>query len=180
VFGAAYNFGPSTFFQANPGLLEQLVDETVGAESGDVAIDLYAGVGLFTIQLARSFNRVIGVEADSATAGFACNNFSANRVGNVEFHNNPVGPWLKRLVEANASTPDLILLDPPRSGAPEAISHIVGLKPSRITYVSCNPTTLARDLRTVLDSGYDLTRIAAIDLFPQTYHVETVAALERR
>ncbi len=180
VFGAVYSFSPSTFFQANPGLLEELVDETVGAASGDVAIDLYAGVGLFTIQLARRFNRIIGVEADTATAGFARKNFSANRVTNVEFHNNAAEPWLKRLVAANASAPDLMLLDPPRSGAADAIGHIVGLKPSRITYVSCNPTTLARDLRTLLDSGYELTRIAAIDLFPQTYHVETVAALERR
>ena len=180
VHGAVYNFGPSTFFQANPGLLEDLVDEAVGSESGEVAIDLYAGVGLFTIQLARRFNRVIGVEADTATADFARENISANRLTNVEFHNNAAEPWLKRLVEANAPAPDLMLLDPPRSGAAEAISHIVRLKPSRITYVSCDPTTFARDLRTLLDSGYEISRITAIDLFPQTYHVETVAALERR
>ncbi len=180
VHGAVYNFGPSTFFQANPGLLEELADEAVGTESGDVAIDLYAGVGLFTIQLARRFTRVIGVEADTATAEFASENISANRVTNVEFHNNAAEPWLRRLVQANAPAPDLMLLDPPRSGAAEAISHIVGLKPSRITYVSCDPTTLARDLRTLLDSGYEISRITAIDLFPQTYHVETVAALERR
>ena len=180
VHGAVYNFGPSTFFQANPGLLEELVDEAVGTESGDVAIDLYAGVGLFTIQLARRFTRVIGVEAETATAEFARENISANRVTNIEFHNNAAEPWLKRLVEVNAPAPDLMLLDPPRSGVAEAISHIVGLKPSRITYVSCDPTTFARDLRTLLDSRYEISRITAIDLFPQTYHVEAVAALERR
>ena len=179
VHGAVYKFGPSTFFQANPGLLEELVDEAVGTESGDVAIDLYAGVGLFTIQLARRFTRVIGVEADTATAEFARENISANRVTNIEFHNNAAEPWLKRLVEVNAPAPDLMLLDPPRSGAAEAIRHIVGLKPSRITYVSCDPTTFARDLRTLLDSRYEISRITAIDLFPQTYHVEAVAALER-
>ncbi len=180
VHGAVYNFGPSTFFQANPGLLEELVDEAVGTASGELAIDLYAGVGLFTIQLARHFNRVIGVEADAATADFARENISANRMTNVEFHHNAAEAWLKRLLEANAPAPDLMLLDPPRSGAAGAISHIVGLKPSRITYVSCDPTTFARDLRTLLDSGYEVSRITAIDLFPQTYHVETVAALERR
>jgi len=180
VYGVVYNFGPSTFFQANPGLLEELVDEAVGGESGDVGIDLYAGVGLFTIQLARSFNRVIGVEADTATAEFARENISTNRATNVEFDNSAAEPWLKRLVEANGPAPDLMLLDPPRGGAAEAIRHIVGLKPFRITYVSCNPTILARDLRTLLDSGYKISRITAIDLFPQTYHVETVAALERR
>ena len=123
---------------------------------------------------------MIGVEADTATAEFARETISANRVTNVEFHNNAAEPWLKRLVEANAPAPDLMLLDPPRSGAAEAISHIVGLKPSRITYVSCDPSTLARDLRRLLDSGYEISRITAIDLFPQTYHVETVAQLERR
>jgi 23S rRNA (uracil1939-C5)-methyltransferase len=180
VHGTVYNFSPSTFFQANPGLLEELIDDAVGSESGDVAIDLYAGVGLFTIQLARRFSRVIGVEADTATAEFARENISANRVTNVQFSNDAAEPWLKRLVAAKAPAPDLVLLDPPRRGATEAISHIVALKPSRITYVSCDPTTLARDLRKLLDSGYQLSRITALDLFPQTYHVETVAALERR
>jgi 23S rRNA (uracil1939-C5)-methyltransferase len=123
---------------------------------------------------------VIGVETDSATADFARENISLNRMTNIEFHNNAAEPWLKRLVEANAPEPDLVLLDPPRGGAAEVISHIVRLKPSRITYVSCDPTTLARDFRTLLDSGYEISRITAIDLFPQTYHVEAVAALERR
>jgi 23S rRNA (uracil1939-C5)-methyltransferase len=180
VHGAEYNFGPSTFFQGNPGLLEELVDEAVSTESGDVAIDLYAGVGLFTIQLARRFNRVIGVEADTATAEFTRQNISANRVTNVEFNNDAAEPWLKRLAATNAPAPDLMLLNPPRIGALGAVSYVAALKPARITYVSCDPTTLARDLRKLLDSGYELSRITALDLFPQTYHVETVAALERR
>lgn len=178
--GAVYNFSPSTFFQANPGLLDVLVDEAVGTESGDVAIDLYAGVGLFTIQLARRFNRVIGIEADRDAAKFAFENITANGLTNVEFHNSAAEPWLKNFVEAKAPPPDLIVLDPPRTGAPEAVSYAAGLKPARITYVSCDPSTLARDLRTLVDSGYELKRITAIDLFPQTYHVETVAVLVRR
>ena len=180
VHGAVYGFGPSTFFQANPGLLEELVDESAGAESGDVAIDLYAGVGLFTIQLARRFNRVIGVEADTVAAEFARENISTNQLTNVEFHNSAVEIWLNNLIETKSPPPDLLLLDPPRNGAAEAIAHIVEANPSRIVYVSCDPTTLARDLRVLLNSGYELSRITAIDLFPQTYHVETVAALARR
>lgn len=179
VRGAVYNFSPSTFFQGNPGLLDDLVDVTIGETSGDVALDLYAGVGLFTIQLARRFGRVIGVEADTAAASFARENINTNQTANVEFHNSKSEEWLKTFREAKGPPPDLILLDPPRIGAAEAMTHIVELKPSRITYVSCDPTTLARDLRTLLESGYELTRITAIDLFPQTYHVETVAALER-
>ncbi len=180
VHGAVYNFGPSTFFQGTPGLLDELVDVVVGDASGDLAIDLYAGVGLFTIPLAQRFSQVIGVEADAAAAGFARENITANQNENVEFHNRPAEVWLRSFAETKAPPPDLILLDPPRSGAAESITHIVGLNPARITYVSCDPTTLARDLRTLLDSGYELTRITAIDLFPQTFHVETVAALARR
>ena len=180
VNGAVYNFSASTFFQANPGLLDELVDEAVGSGSGDVAIDLYAGVGLFTIQLARSFKRVIGVEADPQAADFASGNIKANGVANVEFKNGVVEAWMKSFVETKAPRPDLIVLDPPRTGASAAVNHIVAAKPSRITYISCDPSTLARDLRTLVDAGYELTKVTAIDLFPQTYHVETVAALVRR
>ncbi|MEK6325601.1 MAG: class I SAM-dependent RNA methyltransferase [Acidobacteriota bacterium] len=180
VYGAKYRFGPSTFFQANPGLLDQLVDEAVRTESGAIAIDLYAGVGLFTIQLAHRFNRVIGIEADRDTARFAFENITVNGVSNVEFHNSDVELWLKSLVAAKTPPPDLMLLDPPRDGAREVVAYAAALKPSRITYVSCDPSTLARDLRTLVDLGYELTRITAIDMFPQTYHIETVAALVRR
>lgn len=180
VNDAIYTFSASTFFQGNPSLLDELVGLAVGDTSGDLAIDLYAGVGLFTIQLARRFSRVIGVEADTAAANFALENISTNHLTNIEFHNNAAEPWLKEFFETQSPPPDLILLDPPRSGAAEAITLIIALKPTRITYVSCDPTTLARDLRTLLDSGYELTRINAIDLFPQTFHIETVATLVRR
>jgi len=180
VNGAVYNFSASTFFQTNPGLLNELVDEAVGSDSGDVAIDLYAGVGLFTIQLAKRFTRVIGVEADRGAANFASGNITANGLANVEFKNDVVEAWMKSFVETKAPPPDLIVLDPPRTGAAEAVNHIVAAQPNRITYISCDPSTLARDLRTLVDSGYELTKITAIDLFPQTYHVETIAALVRR
>ena len=180
VNGAVYHFSASTFFQANPGLLDELVDEAVGSDSGEVAIDLYAGVGLFTIQLARRFRRVIGVEADRGAATFASENITANGLANVEFKNDVVEAWMKGFVETEAQPPDLIVLDPPRTGAAEAVNHIVAAQPSGITYISCDPPTLARDLRTLVDSGYELTKVTTIDLFPQTYHVETIAALVRR
>jgi 23S rRNA (uracil1939-C5)-methyltransferase len=180
VNGAVYNFSASTFFQANPGLLGELIDEAVGSDSGDVAIDLYAGVGLFTIQLARRFKRVIGVEADRGAANFASKNIAANGLANIEFNNGVVEVWMKNFVETKVPPPDLIVLDPPRTGAAEAVSHIVAAQASRITYISCDPSTLARDLRTLVDSGYELTKVTAIDLFPQSYHVEAVATLVRR
>ena len=180
-----YTFGPSTFFQSNSHLLDCLIDEAVGphsddsGDSGELAIDLFAGVGLFTIQMAGSFKRVIGVESDPQSAKFALENLGANEVTNVEFHTSSVEAWLKRYVDTKPAPPDLVLLDPPRTGAAESIALVAQLKASRITYVSCDPTTLARDLRALVDSGYELSRIAAIDLFPQTYHIETVVALRR-
>ena len=180
VNDATYTFSASTFFQGNAGLLDELVNEAVNECYGDLAIDLYAGVGLFTVQLARRFTRVIGVEADAGAAKFARENISANQEANVEFHNSKTEVWLKHFVEADSPPPDLVLLDPPRTGAAEAIPHIARLKPSRITYVSCDPTTLARDLRTLIDAGYEISGVIAVDLFPQTYHVETIAALVRR
>ena len=180
VNGAVYEFGPSTFFQGNAGLLEKMVEEAVGAASGSLAIDLYAGVGLFTIQLARAFKRVIGVENDPRSAAFARKNLATNQVANVEFHKSDAEQWLNELPKTGDTPVDLVLLNPPRTGAPNVIPRIVGVNPTCITYVSCDPPTLARDLRGLIDSGYELSRVTAIDLFPQTYHVETIAALERR
>ena len=180
VSGAVYEFSPSTFFQGNAGLLEKMVEEAVGAASGSLAIDLYAGVGLFTIQLARAFKQVIGVENDQRSAGFARRNIATNRVTNIEYHRSDAEQWLNEFPQTSHPPVDLVLLNPPRTGAAEAIPRIADLNPTRVTYVSCDPPTLARDLRGLIESGYELSRVAAIDLFPQTYHIETIAALERR
>jgi 23S rRNA (uracil1939-C5)-methyltransferase len=168
-----YSFSASTFFQVNHLLLEDFVREATADYSGHLAVDLYAGVGLFTLQLARSFGRVIGVESDPRAARFARQNIADNNVTNVEFHNQRVESWMRGL----NTVPDLILLDPPRAGAAEAIDEIVRLKPAHIAYVSCDPATLARDLRKLTDARYNLSRVIAFDFFPQTYHVETVASL---
>ena len=178
--GAVYEFDPSTFFQSNPALLDVLIEEAVGGESGEFAIDLYAGVGLFTIQLARRFKRVIGVEADPRTAKHAIANIAANSAANVEFCTSPADPWLKAFIASVSESPDLLVLDPPRTGAAQAIPFIIELSPRSISYVSCDPATLARDLRRLVDAGYMISKVTAIDLFPQTYHVETVALLNRR
>jgi 23S rRNA (uracil1939-C5)-methyltransferase len=180
VRGEVYEFSPSTFFQGNTGLLEKMVEEAVGGASGNLAIDLYAGVGLFTIQLARAFKRVIGVENDQRSTGFARRNIATNQVTNVEFHKNDVEQWLNGIPKTGDTPVDVVLLNPPRTGAAGAIPRIVDVNPARVTYVSCDPPTLARDLRGLIESGYELSRVTAIDLFPQTYHIETIATLERR
>ncbi|MEW6211987.1 MAG: RsmD family RNA methyltransferase, partial [Acidobacteriota bacterium] len=156
---------------------EEMIIEAVGEARGERAIDLYAGVGLFTLPLARLYSRVIGVESDEKAVRFAEENLSANGIHNVEFHRAQVERWLKNF--ATAERIGLILLDPPRGGAARAIEEIARLGPERIAYVSCDPATLARDLRKLLDAGYELKRVVGFDLFPQTYHIETVAQLAR-
>src|SRR6185436_20069075 len=125
--------------------------------------------------LARRFNRVIGVEADPRTAKHAIANIAANSAANIEFRTSPADSWLKGFKASASQSPDLLVLDPPRTGAAQAIPSIIELSPRSIAYVSCDPATLARDLRRLVDAGYTISRITAIDLFPQTYHVETVA-----
>lgn len=169
-----YSFSATNFFQVNALLLDRFVAEALGDRSGGVALDLYAGVGLFTLPLARRFERVIGVESDTAAAKYARINLAENGISNVEFHNERVERWLAGF----KGSPDFMVLDPPRSGAAEAVNTIIELKPSAIRYVSCDPTTLARDLRRLAEGGYKIASVMAFDLFPQTYHVETIVTLK--
>jgi len=175
-----YQFSPTTFFQGNALLLEALTAEAVDDYAGRLAIDLYAGVGLFTLPLARRFERVISVESDNEAARFARQNIATNQIANVEARHARVEQWLTDFTaqrSAESAPVDLLLLDPPRTGAAAALAGIIAVQPARIVYVSCDPPTLARDLRRLLDAGYALERITGVDLFPQTYHVETVARL---
>ncbi len=190
VQGESYRFNADSFFQANDGLLPSLIDAARGAEEGKTALELYCGVGLFTLPLARRFARVIGVESDPAAAKFAHDNLAGAGLTNAEVVMRDVGVWLdevkrhdlSRLSEESATALqdqiDFVLLDPPRAGAESrVIAGILGLQPRRIAYVSCDPATLARDLKKLIAGGYHLTSISAFDLFPQTHHVETVVHL---
>jgi 23S rRNA (uracil1939-C5)-methyltransferase len=178
VEGARYRFSAASFFQANRYLLGALVrGATAGDERGALALDLFAGVGLFAVPLARRFARVVAVESDERAAALAARNARENDAPNVEVVAEAVDTWLAR---ADAGAVDLALLDPPRAGlGADLVRRLARLAPREIVYVSCDPTTLARDLRAMLDEGYELGSVAAYDLFPQTYHVETVARLRR-
>jgi len=174
-----YHFNSESFFQINDGILAALVTEVTHNERGAKAMDLYCGVGLFTVALARRFTFVGGVEANPDAALFARRNlqFASLPNGRIAIHD--VGDWL----EANAgplAPVDLLVIDPPRTGVEEhVIDGILNLKPKRITYVSCDPATLARDLKALLAAGFDLATVAAFDMFPQTHHVETVVKLNQ-
>jgi 23S rRNA (uracil1939-C5)-methyltransferase len=190
LHGESYHFNAESFFQANDALVPQLIDTAVGDAKGETAVELYSGVGLFTLPLARRFSRVIAVESDTAAAKFARESLASAGLTNADVATRDVGVWLEdvkrhdlsRLSNASAAALknqiDFILLDPPRVGAESrVIAGVLGLRPRRISYVSCDPATLARDLKKLMAGGYHLASISAFDMFPQTHHVETVAQL---
>ena len=143
--------------------------------------------------LTRRFARVIGIEGDAVATRFARENLADAGVKNAEIATQDVAVWLeenlecgdlspraerRRPVTARQTPPDFLLLDPPRTGAESrVIAGVLNLKPKRISYVSCDPATLARDLRKLIGGGYALESIVAFDMFPQTHHVETVVHL---
>jgi 23S rRNA (uracil1939-C5)-methyltransferase len=154
-----------------------LVHAAVDPLEGINALDLYCGVGLFTLPLAKRFRHVIGIESNEGAIRHARRNARDANLRNTEFHADTVTGWLRRHID-RLSDVDAVLLDPPRVGAEKAtLLSITKLRPRRISYVSCDPATLARDLKTLLHAGYALTGIQGFDMFPQTHHVETVAHL---
>lgn len=176
--GERYSYSAETFFQANRSLVPQLIEAALGDAAGAKAFDLYCGVGLFSLPLARRFDRVFAVEENKYAVGIARKNAGNARIANLEIVNKSVGRFVNSGKFAEA---DVVLLDPPRTGPEDGvIEAIAASKPSRISYISCEPSILARDLRRLLDSGYSIASITAIDLFPQTHHVETVVHLSRQ
>ena len=172
-----YSYNAEAFFQVNTGLLPPLLEFALRDVSGEVAIDLYCGVGLFTLPLARRFKQVIGVESNPNATRFARRNLQQARLENARVINAGVADWIKSSA-ARSTGVDFVLLDPPRAGAESVvIKQLIDFRAPRICYVSCDPATLARDLRKLIAGGYVIESLAAFDLFPQTHHVETVVRL---
>ena len=180
---ASYRIGHFSFFQVNRFLAGELALHAAGHRSAvqndenpnALALDLFAGVGLFTLPLAKRFGRVVTVESNPAAVRDLEGN--ARAVTNVETRLSDVDTFLARY----KGRPDLVLLDPPRAGvSPEAAKHLVRIAPARITYVSCEPPTLARDLATLIEGGYEVEAVHLFDLFPQTFHMETIVHLRRK
>ncbi len=173
--GERYTFAAHAFFQGNKYLIEKLIETAVGDASGEKALDLYSGVGLFTLPLARRFKRVTAVEDYAPAVEFARKNVQNAGLVNVSMVTKPVGKYLATQTKTDI---DFALLDPPRAGTEKkTVLDLIKLRPRRVSYVSCDPSVLARDLRRFLDGGYAIEAITAIDLFPQTHHVETVVKL---
>jgi len=172
-----YNFNAQAFFQINQETLKQVVDFALEGVHGESALDLYSGVGLFTLPLARRFKSVVAVESNSVAARFARRNIQQSKLNNARIVTATVTEWMATAAMGGGRY-DFVLLDPPRAGAESAvIMGILQLAPARISYVSCDPATLARDLKKLLAGGYEIDSLAAFDMFPQTHHVETVVRL---
>ncbi len=175
--GEKFYFNAKSFFQSNKFLIKDLVETAIENAEGKTALDLYCGVGLFSLSMAKNFEKVHGVEANKEAIDFARKNAEHARISNTEFHDERVESFLK---ENDFDDIDFVLLDPPRSGVKRGtLEKITKLNAERITYVSCNPSTLARDLQILLEQDYKIEKITALDLFPQTHHVETIVQLKK-
>ncbi len=182
LLGRKLSYDARCFFQAHGGLLESLLRSAVGPFEGDAAVELYAGVGFFTAGLADRYGSVTAVEGESVAARYARNNLRRNRLRHCRVERSAVESWVDRRRGGPGleSGLDRVLVDPPRGGLPRKVrSALLNAAPRRLTYVSCDPATLARDLGD-LTRDFDLESVAFFDVFPQTAHLETVAQLRLR
>jgi len=184
-----YQVSAGAFFQVNRHLIDELVSTVTGNASGDVALDLYAGVGLFSVPLAEKFHHILSVEASHTSQANLVQNVPANVKAVVA----RTEDYLRRdslksdyrRSDSHKSRPvrqrpDLVVLDPPRTGAGAAVvNSLVQLGAPRVRYVSCDPATLARDIALLLAAGYHIEEAHLFDLFPETFHIESVMLLER-
>ncbi len=172
-----YRFDARCFFQGHRGLLPELVDAVLGPaeDAGESAFDLYCGVGLFTLPLAARYRRVVGVEGDRLAVRYARRNARRNGSGGVEIEGRAVESWIGLLPEGV----DRVVVDPPRTGLKGRVLDVLTDRaPKRITYVSCHPAALARDLKT-LTQTYEVQSLTLADLFPQTGHMEAIVQLKK-
>ncbi|MEX2469426.1 MAG: 23S rRNA (uracil(1939)-C(5))-methyltransferase RlmD [Pseudohongiellaceae bacterium] len=174
-------FHPMDFTQINGLINRRIIDQALGQlalNDTDRVLDLFCGLGNFTLPAARQAARVVGVEGSAEMVARGRENAQLNGLDNIDFH----AADLTRPIndQSWAQQPfDKVILDPPRSGALEIIEQIADLNPARIVYVSCNPVTLARDASRLLARGYKLKSAGVMDMFPHTAHVESMAAFER-
>jgi 23S rRNA (uracil1939-C5)-methyltransferase len=174
ALGHDYRVSGGSFFQTNRFLIDDLVRVAVGEAKGNVALDLYAGVGLFTLPLAANFREVTAVEASPHAVGDLRHDAPAK----VKVICATTEAFLQQ--QGASLRPEFVLLDPPRAGLGEkATIALCRTSASRVTYVSCDPATLSRDLRLLLESGFKVEQAHLFDVFPQTAHMETALHLAR-
>jgi 23S rRNA (uracil1939-C5)-methyltransferase len=182
IGGAEFQISANSFFQTNTVQAERLfglVVDAAGLTGGETVVDLYSGTGAISLLLARRCRWVYGVELAQAAVDDAARNAAANGIGNCTFVAGEVRFVLPSLI-ANGITAEVVIADPPRAGFhPRALRAVAALAPARIVYVSCNPSTLARDVGELAHAGYRLEWVQPVDMFPHTPHIEAVARLGR-
>jgi 23S rRNA (uracil1939-C5)-methyltransferase len=184
IGGLRFRVRPNAFLQTNTAMAERLyalAGREAGLTGSETVYDLYCGIGTIGLSLAREALTVWGVEISEESVACAIENAELNAIGNAAFFAGNVGQVLHELRE-RAGDPDVVVVDPPRAGlAGKALKRLGELEAPRVVYVSCNPTTLAGDVkRLAADYGYALVRATPVDMFPHTPHVESVSLLERR
>jgi len=177
-----YRIGHLSFFQVNRFILDELVRTVLGEARGRLALDLFAGVGLFSAPLANRFERLIAVESNAAAARDLETNLQASGAGSPNWRQMTVEAFLDQWRDR----PELVVLDPPRTGVnARALTRLLKIGPQEIVYLSCDPATLARDLAAIAGDeqnprDYRISEVHLVDIFPQTYHIEALVRLKRR
>ncbi|MDW7652289.1 MAG: 23S rRNA (uracil(1939)-C(5))-methyltransferase RlmD [Bacillota bacterium] len=180
--GLTFHISPRSFFQVNPVQTEVLYSkakEFAALTGTETVFDLYCGIGTISLYLAESAGKVIGVESVPAAVSDARHNAELNHVKNAEFHAGLAEEVVLRLFKEGCRA-DVVVVDPPRKGCDEALlATMVNMNPNRIVYISCNPATLARDLKYLAAHGFHLVEVQPVDMFPHTAHVECVVLMSR-
>lgn len=179
-----FHISPLSFYQVNPVQTERLYGtalEFAGLTGEETVWDLYCGIGTISLFLARRAGRVYGVEIVPQAIRDAKNNAAINDISNARFYVGKAEEVLPGMYEKEGVQADVIVVDPPRKGCEQVVLEtMVKMQPERIVYVSCDPATLARDVKYLRENGYELDRVKAVDMFPHTVHVETVVLLGRK
>ena len=174
------DYSAGSFAQINLEQNRRMVKKVIGFASlsgVETVLDLFCGMGNFSFPLAKRARRVVGVEASSSSIKMANKNCRQQNIGNVTFHNRSAVGALTFFLQQRSV--DLVVLDPPRSGAIEVMNECIDRPVQRIIYVSCNPQTLTRDLKILVNGGYELVSSLPVDMFPQTHHCESITLLQR-
>ena len=179
--GLTFHYHPQDFIQVNDALNQKMVAQAMdwlAPNENDVVLDLFCGVGNFSLPLAKRAKQVLGIEVQDSMVEAGRKNAQRNQLDKVTF----LAADLTQPVSAGLSKMGVtkVLLDPPRAGALEFLDSIIKIKPEQILYVSCNASTLARDAEYLVAKGYQVLRVSLMDMFPQTSHVETMMLLQKR
>ena len=183
IGGLKFSISPETFFQVNPEQTEILYQTAINyanLKKNDICFDIYCGIGTISLMAAQYAKKVYGVEIVEQSIINAKENAVINNINNAEFYAGKAEEILPKLYKRNI-TADVVIVDPPRKGCEkEVIDTINNMQAERVVYVSCNPSTLARDIKLLERGGYKLTKVQPIDQFPWTVHTECICKLERQ